>query len=196
VIWGAVVLASVCWAITFGWSGGNFWIKIGASVVTVTLYSLFWQRPNISIHLRSFPLGLFSALILYSIFLLGNKLAPLILPGANTQVGGIYSLGVGANKVFIFLLLFFVTGPGEEIFWRGFLQDRLMEKWGKFTGYLITTALYAGVHVFSRNPMLILAALVAGAFWGFLYLWKRDLLVQITSHSFWSAVIFAVAPVR
>jgi membrane protease YdiL (CAAX protease family) len=196
VIWGAVVLASVCWAITFGWSGGNFWIKIGASVVTVTLYSLFWQRPNISIHLRSFLLGLFSALILYSIFLLGNKLAPLILPGANTQVGGIYSLGVGANKVFIFLLLFFVTGPGEEIFWRGFLQDRLMEKWGKFTGYLITTALYAGVHVFSRNPMLILAALVAGAFWGFLYLWKRDLLVQITSHSFWSAVIFAVAPVR
>jgi membrane protease YdiL (CAAX protease family) len=196
VIWGAVVLASVCWAITFGWSGGNFWIKIGASVVTVTLYSLFWQRPNISIHLRSFLLGLFSALILYSIFLLGNKLAPLILPGANTQVGGIYSLGVGANKVFIFLLLFFVTGPGEEIFWRGFLQDRLMEKWGKFTGYLITTALYAGVHVFSRNLMLILAALVAGAFWGFLYLWKRDLLVQITSHSFWSAVIFAVAPVR
>jgi membrane protease YdiL (CAAX protease family) len=196
VIWGAVVLASVCWAITFGWSGGNFWIKIGASVVTVTLYSFFWQRPNISIHLRSFLLGLFSALILYSIFLLGNKLAPLILPGANTQVGGIYSLGVGANKVFIFLLLFFVTGPGEEIFWRGFLQDRLMEKWGKFTGYLITTALYAGVHVFSRNPMLILAALVAGAFWGFLYLWKRDLLVQITSHSFWSAVIFAVAPVR
>jgi membrane protease YdiL (CAAX protease family) len=165
-------------------------------VVTVTLYSFFWQRPNISIHLRSFLLGLFSALILYSIFLLGNKLAPLILPGANTQVGGIYSLGVGANKVFIFLLLFFVTGPGEEIFWRGFLQDRLMEKWGKFTGYLITTALYAGVHVFSRNPMLILAALVAGAFWGFLYLWKRDLLVQITSHSFWSAVIFAVAPVR
>ncbi len=195
-IWGAVVLASVCWVITFGWSGGNFWLKIGVSVVVVSLYSLFWQRPNISVHLRSLLLGLFSALILYSIFLLGNKLAPIILPGAKTQVGGIYSLGAGANKVFIFLLLFFITGPGEEIFWRGFLQDRLMQRWGKFTGYLMTTALYAGVHVFSWNAMLILAALVAGAFWGFLYLWKRDLLVQITSHSFWSAVIFAVAPVQ
>ena len=195
-ILGAVVLASFCWAITFGWSGGNFWVKIGVSVVVVSLYSLFWQRPNISVHLRSFLLGLLSALILYSIFLLGNKLAPIILPGAKTQVGGIYSLGAGANKVFIFLLLFFITGPGEEIFWRGFLQDRLMERWGKFTGYLMTTAFYAGVHIFSWNPMLILAALVAGAFWGLLYLWKRDLLVQITSHSFWSAVIFAVAPVR
>jgi len=196
VILGAVVLASFCWAITFGWSGGNFWVKIGVSVVVVSLYSLFWQRPNLSVHFRSFLLGLLSALILYSIFLLGNKLATIILPGAKTQVGGIYSLGAGANKVFIFLLLFFITGPGEEIFWRGFLQDRLMERWGKFTGYLMTTAFYAGVHIFSWNPMLILAALVAGAFWGLLYLWKRDLLVQITSHSFWSAVIFAVAPVR
>jgi len=43
---------------------------------------------------------------------------------------------------------------------------------------------------------LILAALVAGAFWGALYLWKKDLLVQITSHSVWSAFIFAVFPIN
>ncbi len=195
-IWGAVVLASVCWAITFGWPGGNFWVKIGLSVAAVSFYSLYWKRPNISFHPRSFLLGLFSAAILYSIFLLGNKLAPTILPGAKNQVGGIYSLGAGSNKVLIFLLLLFITGPGEEIFWRGFLQDRLMKRWGNFSGYLLTTALYAGVHVFSWNLMLILAAVVAGAFWGLLYLWKKDLWVQITSHSFWSAVIFAVAPVQ
>jgi CAAX protease family protein len=196
VISGAVVLASVCWAITFGWPGGNFWVKIGLSVVAVSVYSLFWQRPKISFNLRSLFLGLLSALILYAIFLLGNKLAPTILPGAKTQVGGIYSLGEGSNKFFIFLLLFFITGPGEEIFWRGFLQDRLMERWGNFIGYLMTTTLYAGVHVFSWNLMLVLAAFVAGAFWGLLYLWKKDLLIQITSHSFWSAVIFAVVPVQ
>ena len=195
-IWGAVVLASISWAITFGWSGGNFWVKIGLSVAAVSLYSLFCQRPRISFQLRSFLLGLFSAVLLYFIFFLGNKLAPAILPGAQNQVGGIYSLGAGANKVLIFLLLFFITGPGEEIFWRGFLQDRLMKRWGNFSGFLMTTALYGGVHIFSRNLILILAAFVAGVFWGFLYLWKRDLLVQITSHSFWSAVIFAVAPVQ
>jgi len=76
------------------------------------------------------------------------------------------------------------------------LQGHLMEKWGDSAGYLATTVIYAGVHVFSWNLILILAALVAGAFWGILYLWKRDLLVQITSHSFWSAVIFAVAPIQ
>ena len=195
-IWGAFILASVCWAITFGWPGGNFWVKIGLSVAAVSLYSLFWQRPRISFQLRSFLLGLFSAALLYLIFFLGNKLAPTILPGAKIQVGGIYSLGAGGNKILIFLLLFFITGPGEEIFWRGFLQDRLMKRWGNFSGYLMTTALYGGVHIFSCNLMLILAAFVAGTFWGFLYLWKRDVLVQITSHSFWSAVIFAVAPIQ
>ncbi len=60
-------------------------------------------------------------------------------------------------------------------------DESLAYRIGAITGFLL---------------MLILAALVAGAFWGFLYLWKRDLLVQITSHSFWSAVIFAVAPVQ
>jgi len=196
VIWGGFLLASACWAITFGWARGNFWVKIGLSVMAVFLYSLFWQRPRISFQLRSFLLGLLSAALLYVIFLLGDTLASYILPGANAQVGGIYALGAGTSKVLVFLLLFFITGPGEEIFWRGFLQDRLMRRWGDFSGYLITTIIYAGVHVFSWNLVLILAALVAGSFWGLLYLWKRDLLIQITSHSFWSAVIFAVAPVR
>jgi hypothetical protein len=195
-IWGAFLLATVCWAITFGWAGGNFWVKIGLSVMVVTLYSLFWQKPKISFRLRSFLTGLLSAAVLYFIFFLGDQLAPYLLPEAKAQVGGIYSLGEGTSNALIFLLLFLITGPGEEIFWRGFLQERLMTRWGKGVGCLVTTGVYAGVHVFSGNLLLILAALVAGAFWGLLYLWKRDLLIQITSHSFWSAVIFAVAPIQ
>jgi len=196
VIWAAILLASVCWGITFGWAGGNFWVKIGLSVIAVSFYSLLWQRPKISFRLHSLVYGLVSAATLYLIFFLGNKLALQILPGAQNQVGAIYYLGAGVNKALVFLLLLFITGPGEEIFWRGFLQDRLMATQGKFSGYLMTTLLYAGVHVFSWNLVLILAALVAGSFWGLLYLWKRDLLVQIISHSLWSAVIFAVAPIR
>jgi membrane protease YdiL (CAAX protease family) len=195
VIGGAVLLAFICWAITFGWAGGNFWVKIGLSVLAVFGYSLFFQKPKVCWRIRSFFFGLLSAVVLYFLFYAGHHLAPYILPSAKTQVGGIYFLGEGTNKILIFLLLFFVTGPGEEVFWRGFLQDHLMKKWGNFPGFVLATLVYAGVHVLSFNPMLILAALVAGAFWGFLYLWKRDLLIQITSHSVWSAVIFAVAPI-
>ncbi len=195
-IWGAILLAFSLWGFTFGWGGGNFWVKIGLSVLTVFVYSLFWQRPKISFRLRSLLMGILSAAVLYLIFFAGNGLALYLLPGMRGQVGGIYALGADTNRFFIFLLLFFITGPGEEIFWRGFLQARLMEKWGPFLGYVAVTFVYAGVHLFSANLILILAALVAGAFWGGLYLWRRDLLLLIVSHSVWSAVIFAIAPVR
>lgn len=195
-IGGAILLASACWAFTFGWPGGNFWLKIGISVLIVFAYSLRFQKPDLSWQQRSFLLGISSAAVLYLVFLSGYQLSPYLLPGSRAGVQDIYDLGEGTDRLLIFLLLFFITGPGEEIFWRGFLQFRLMQRWGKFPGYFLATAIYSGVHVFSMNLMLILAALVAGAFWGALYLWKRDLFLQIISHSFWSAFIFAVVPIR
>jgi membrane protease YdiL (CAAX protease family) len=193
---GAVLLAFAAWALTFGLHWGNFWFKIGGSVLLVCIYSLIWQRPNLRFRPSSLLLGVLSASVLYAIFFLGDFIAPLLLPKAETQVGNIYTLGTGSSRFWIFLLLFFITGPGEEIFWRGFLQDRLMERLGRSGGFALATTIYAGVHIYSLNPMLILAALVAGAFWGVQYLWRRDLLLLIVSHSLWSSVIFTVAPIH
>ena len=66
---------------------------------------------------------------------------------------------------------FFVTSPAEEIFWRGFLQRRLMLRLGSFWGWIIASVLYAAVHISSLNFMLVGAAGVAGLFWGLLY-WR------------------------
>lgn len=193
---GGVLLAFVCWGLTFGVHMGNFWVKIGISVLVVVSYSFIWQRPSVSYRFRSVALGVLSAAVLYLLFLIGNRLAPYVVHGAHAQVGGIYGLGDGTDRLLVFLLLLFVTGPGEEIFWRGFLQSKMMARWGNVTGYLVATVVYAGVHLFSGNVVLTCAALVAGAFWGALYLWKRDLLLLMVSHSLWSAIIFAVAPIR
>ncbi len=193
---GGVLLAFVGWAFTFGLSWGNFWIKIGMAVIAVCGYSLIWQRPRIVLRWSSVAAGLVSAAALYAVFAAGNVVAPYVVRSAPSQVGGVYALGTGSPPVAVFLLLACVTGPGEEIFWRGFLQSGLESRFGRFRGYAMATAAYGGVHVFSGNLMLILAALVAGAWWGVHYAWKRDLLAVIVSHSVWSAVIFAVAPVR
>ena len=193
---GAILLTVLCWAFTFGLAWGNFWVKIGLSVTIICLYSFLWQRPHFRFNFYSVIMGIVSAVILYGIFFLGNVLAPYMVSGAGSQVGGIYDLGTGTNRFLIFLLLCFITGPGEEIFWRGFLQENLMKKFGNFRGFGLGTLIYAGVHVFSFNFMLIMAALVAGAFWGGLYLWKRDLELVMVSHSLWSAFIFAVFPIH
>ena len=58
-----------------------------------------------------------------------------------------------------------------------------MQRFGDIRGLAMGTLVYGGVHLFSMNLILILAALVAGAFWGTLYLWKRDLGLVIVSHS-------------
>jgi uncharacterized protein len=196
VIPGAVLLATLGWAFTFGLAWGNFWLKIGVTVVCVCAYALAWKPIRIRFAWPAVALGVLSAAVLYLVFFVGNAVAPLVMPAAHTQVGGIYGLGGGSSRIWIFLLLFFVTGPGEEIFWRGFLQGQLEEKWGRSTAFGLATAVYGCVHVFSGNPMLILAALVAGAFWGALYAWKKDLLLLMVSHSIWSAFIFAVVPIR
>lgn len=141
-------------------------------------------------------LGVLSAAVLYFLFFIGNALAPYVVHEAPAQVGGIYGLGTGTSRLLIFLLLLLITGPGEEIFWRGFLQSRMMARWGNIIGYVAATAVYGAVHIFSGNLVLTCAALVAGAFWGAIYLWRRDLTLLMVSHSLWSAVIFAVAPIN
>ena len=193
---GALLLAIAGWAFTFGLAWGNFWIKIGIAVALVTGWSLVWERPRLRFSRSSIAWGVGSATVLYGIFFAGNAIAPFVVPGAAGQVGGIYGLGDGSSRLLVALLLLFVTGPGEEIFWRGYFQERLQRRWGAWPGFLAATAVYAGVHVFSRNPMLVLAALTAGAFWGLMWVYKRDLAALVVSHSLWSAVIFAVAPVR
>jgi hypothetical protein len=195
-IGGAVLLAAAGWGFTFGMPWGNFWVKIGIAVAVVCAYSLVWQRPRLAFSLSSVAWGAGSAAVLYGVFLAGNAVAPYVVSGSGGQVGAIYGMGEGSSRIAVALLLLLVTGPGEEIFWRGFLQERMQRRLGPWPGFLVATLVYAGVHLFSRNPMLVLAALTAGAYWGALYLWRRDLTALVISHSLWSAVIFAVAPVR
>lgn len=192
-----VLLANVLWFATFYLTFSTFWIKITISALSLATLSL-WIRPIPSdrFHLdaKAVLIGLVSAVALYLIFWAGKEISTAILPFAQQQIGGVYGKGTGTNVGIIFFLLLFVTGPCEELYWRGFLQDRLMVRFGGLQGWLLTTAVYAGVHLWSFNFMLIGAAAVAGAFWGAMYWRLGNLVPVIISHSIWSAVIFAILP--
>jgi membrane protease YdiL (CAAX protease family) len=58
------------------------------------------------------------------------------------------------------------VGPAEEIFWRGFVQERFCGRYGRAVGYLIASLVYAAIHVFGFNFMLFMASLICGLFWG------------------------------
>jgi hypothetical protein len=194
-----VLLASALWFITFYLSWSTFWIKISFSAAILALLS-FWLQPDLKEQLKfngqAIIVGLISAAALYLIFWIGKSVSAVIMPFAGQQIGGIYDKGAGTSMWVIALLLFFITGPAEELYWRGYLQKNLMLRLGPWRGDLLATVIYAAVHIWSFNFMLVGAAFVAGAFWGGMYLHFKNLTQVMISHSVWSMVIFAVFPMR
>ena len=194
-----VALACVLWFVTFYLSWSIFWIKIAFSAATLAILSL-WLQPQrfdqFRFNINVIVIGLVSAGLLYFVFYMGKMISSAIFPFAQGQIGAIYGKGVGTSPVYIMFLLFFVTGPSEEIYWRGYLQKNLMARYGNWQGWMLATIIYAGVHIWSFNFMLVGAAAVAGAFWGAMYWRFKKLAPVIISHSVWSTVIFAVFPMH
>ncbi len=193
-----VFLATFLWFITFYLNWGVFWFKISVSASMLAAISLWLDSTNyqnLKIDARSVVIGLLSAVALYFVFWLGKLVSTTIFPFAQHQIGSIYNKGEGTPLWVITLLLLFVTGPCEELYWRGYLQRNLINRFGPWQGWLLTTAAYAGVHIWSFNFMLIGAAGVAGAFWGLLYWCLGDLRPVIISHMVWSTVVFAAVPI-
>lgn len=194
----SVLLATLLWFGTFYLTWSIFWIKISFSAAALALLS-FLLRPlpkeKLVFDTKALMIGLISAAILYFIFWCAKSISSILFSFAGQQIGGIYAKGAGTRMWIIALLLFFVTGPCEELYWRGYLQDNLMKRFGPWQGWMLATTIYAGVHIWSFNFMLIGAAGVAGAFWGAMYWRLKNLAPVIISHSIWSMVIFAVFPI-
>jgi hypothetical protein len=145
---------------------------------------------------RKVLFGLGSAAALYAVFWVGNVLSRMLFPFAGAGIEGVYGFKAGASPVRIVLLMVLVIGPGEELFWRAFLQRRWMRRWGAARGSIAVAILYALVHAAGGNAMLVLAAAVCGLFWGWLYLKTRSALLVAVSHTLWDLAAFVFLPVH
>jgi membrane protease YdiL (CAAX protease family) len=129
-------------------------------------------------------------------FWLGHVVSTHILPFAASQLDSIYTLRTGQNRWLIAMLLMFIIGPAEEIFWRGFVQKRLSKKYGPLIGFIVAAAVYTLVHVGSFNLMLIAAAGLCSVFWGLLFAVTGNVWPCIISHAVWDVVIFILLPIQ
>jgi membrane protease YdiL (CAAX protease family) len=197
-MYAALAMAICFWINSFLLKIVNFWLAMSIAAITLTVLSAMWVgRPyrKKDITARSVATGVISAVILYCIFWLGDILSTLMLPFAFAQVSSIYEIRGEAQAVIIALVLLFITSPGEEIFWRGFLQRWLMEKFGAYPGWIVAGCIYGAVHIFSGNFMLMMAALVAGLYWGYLYIREGNLVAVTISHALWTTGIFVLFPI-
>ena len=142
------------------------------------------------------PVNGFLDAALWGVFWLGDFLSSLMVDFARPQVDPIYGMKDGENPVVLSLLLLFIIGPAEEIFWRGYIQKSFSKRWTPTVGFIVTTLIYSLVHVSKMNFMLIMAAAVAGIIWGLAYRFFPERLgAIIISHALWDCAVFVWFPI-
>ena len=197
-----ILLATVLWTVMFSpWTAPhvNFWWMMTGSACTLSLLATlfapgWWKRVRLTP--ANILLGVAIAVALWGVFWVGDKLSQLMFDFARPQVDTIYGMKEGESPWLLTGLMLFLIGPAEEIFWRGYVQQKLSERWNANKGLIVTTLIYALVHAGSCNFMLTMAALVAGAAWGVLYrFFPERFSAIIISHALWDVAVFIWFPI-
>ena len=197
-----VLLAAVLWTIMFSpWTAPhvNFWVMMTCSGAALTIFTT-WARPGwwkeVRLKFSDVALGIALAAALWGVFWLGEFFSTLLFDFARGQVDSIYGMKEGENPLVLTLLMLLIIGPAEEIFWRGFIQNRFSVRWNPNTGFIVTTLVYSLVHLSKFNFMLIMAAMVAGLVWGLAYRFFPERLgAIIISHALWDCAVFIWFPI-
>ena len=180
----------------------DFWWGMSLSVAVLVTFSLLADRSRrLSLlqdwregRAKKIGLAVLSSLVLYGIFWAGNVLTSIAFPSAGKEIAAVYSFKQDASVVRIGLLIVFIIGPGEELFWRGFVQRRWQRSPGRPSRWLLASLFYAAVHVGSGNFMLVLSALVCGLYWGAIYARFQSVTMVAISHTIWDMLIFVFFP--
>lgn len=145
-----------------------------------------WWIEDVKFDWKNIAGGVGLAVVLWGVFWLGDKASAWLFDFARPQVELIYGMKTGENPWLLSILLLILIGPAEEIFWRGYVQNALSKRWSPNVGFIVATLVYALVHIWSFNFMLVMAALVVGAIWGLAYrLYPQKLGALIVSHAVW-----------
>ena len=197
-----IFVAAILWTIMFCPITApyvNFWWMMTASACTLSLLATFFGRKwwkDVRIDLSNILLGIAIAVALWSVFWIGDKLSQLMFNFARPQVDIIYGMKDGESPLLLTLLMLFLIGPAEEIFWRGYIQKSFSQYWNPNVGMVVTTAIYSLVHAGSCNFMLTMAALVAGLAWGIMYrFFPEKFGAIIISHALWDVAVFIWFPI-
>ena len=134
-------------------------------------------------------LGILSALALYLFFWSGYQVAKNI-PGFVQTITSVYGLRGGVSQQDISLLLLFPIGPTEELYWRGLIQKSLNERMKPNQSLLLTSVIYASIHIPTLNPSLLLVAFIGGLVLGALYNRYGSILPSLLSHVIFDEMIF------
>jgi len=171
-----------------------FWYIFSGSVLVLIAYSTFQEEVDDEVSFIQFILlGTISGFLLYFVFRAGIRGMEILQLPIDTSIKNLYNW-YAPSLFWQYLALVLVAAPGEELFWRGFIQKRLSKYLNPVVSILSASILYASVHIYSGSFLLVLAAFISGFVWGYLYFFKKSMPLVIVSHIIFDLLIFIILP--
>lgn len=131
----------------------------------------------------------------YGLIATAYRLASIFTDDAAISVERFLSV-YGPTTVWHYLLLMLIIAPGEELFWRGFIQQKLKNYMSPFFAVLVASLLFGLSMSFSGFWLGVLAAVTSGMLWGILYEWKKSMPLIIIAHITMTILLFLILPLN
>ncbi|NLY79541.1 MAG: CPBP family intramembrane metalloprotease [Lysinibacillus sp.] len=100
----------------------------------------------------------------------------------------------GPNNIWHYLLLIFIIVVGEEIFWRGYVQEKLKQFVSPILSCIFTSVLFSLAIALSGFIPGVICAFVIALIFGALYEWKQSLPLVIVAHETFILFLFLILP--
>jgi uncharacterized protein len=171
-----------------------FWYIFTGSILILIIYARLQETMNDKASFyKYFLYGILSGVLLYILFWLGHQSFTLVHLPFDKTIRNLYRW-YAPTLFWHYIALFLVAVPGEEIFWRGFIQKRLIKYFNPVLSIIAASVLYGTVNIYSGSFLLVLSAFISGTVWGILYWWKRSMPLVIVSHITFDLLIFIIFP--
>ncbi len=189
-----LAIAHLLLFISFSLQPAPFWILFPLSLLILSSIALFSEKLRVEHNNSKMVLiGMVTGVFLYSLFGLGNWLIHWTELPVKDSINELYLL-VQPIAVWHYLLLFIVVIPGEELFWRGYVLKRIEKKLPRNLAIIISAVLYASAHIYAGAILLLIAAIIAGIMWGWLYLKTNNIWCCIISHLVFDLLLLVLFP--
>lgn len=137
--------------------------------------------------------GVLSGILLYLVFAIGKSLIIWLKLPLLQELAFLYQT-VSPSAWWHYVLLTVIIIPGEEFFWRGYIQKRLRSRFTPIQSILLSALLYSAIHLIGGNILLGIAALAGGISWGFLMHHTNSMRTVILSHLIFDFFLLVLFP--
>ena len=189
----SLVLAFVFTWVTFN-NENVFWYFYSFTTLFLTASSFYFSK--LEDQLKTFNYlfwGIVYGIGTYLLCFLGLQLLELLPSKATKEVSHFFGV-FAPSALWHYILLFFIIIPGEEFFWRGFIQNAVKNWFSPTLAILTSSVLYGASFIVSGFYIGVFFAIIVGMIFVWLYKKKKSMPLNIVAHIVFLLLLFLVLP--